>query len=84
MHKNLYLSFQNPAKTDVRYMVTIDTRPHMDEKCFKCGHVTAYEAAVITLLYLLKSQKDVVCGVFNDKGVFIVNLDKSKSLIYSL
>lgn len=73
-------SFQNIMKTDASYMISIDTRDHMNEKCFKCGNVTAYEAGVLILLSIYKIQKDVIIAVFNDRGVQVVNLDKSKSL----
>lgn len=69
-------------KTDASYMISIDTRDHMNEKCFKCGNVTAYEAGVLILLSIYKVQKDVVIAVFNDRGVQVVNLDKSKFFKY--
>lgn len=78
LNKTLHQSYANLQPTGKRIMITIEVSHRMENPCLKTKTLSCLEAAIITALAVLKTEREVVVAVFNNNLISPVALEKSK------
>lgn len=80
LNKTMQLSYGNLQPTGKRIMIAIELSDKMNGPCLKTKTISCLEAALITTLSILKTEREVYISVFNENQITPIILEKSKLL----
>lgn len=78
LNKTMQLSYGNLQPMGKRVMIAIEVSDKMNGPCLKTKTISCLEAAVITTLSILKTEREVYVVVFNENQITPVILEKSE------